>query len=154
MVNALRQLTKCAGGRFSRLTYFPFVSVAACWKIGCILLHTPHPATKIQNTAEDITENSMGNTAMTASIQLSKAFPSSARRIVFFFESSLQCAFGCEIYDIVKSSDYNNWTLYFWATTGDKTLNLCQLNMTVVQLVSKQLRWSFIQSTEFLNTFY
>lgn len=114
IVHALRQLTKCAGGRFSRLTYFPFVSVAACWKIGCILLHTPHPATKIQNrTAEVITENSMGNTALTASIQLSKDFPSSARGIVFFVvvvESSLQHAIGCERYNIVKTTDHNNWT--------------------------------------------
>lgn len=33
------------------LTYFPLVSVAACWNTGCILLQTPHPAS-VYNTDE------------------------------------------------------------------------------------------------------
>lgn len=36
---------------FHWLTYFPLVSVAACWNTGCILLQTPHPAS-VNNTDE------------------------------------------------------------------------------------------------------
>lgn len=44
-VNAERAWTAVLH-RLHLLTYFPLVSVAACWNTGCILLQTPHPRTE------------------------------------------------------------------------------------------------------------
>lgn len=111
--DATQQWAHWLRGRFSTLTYFPFVSVAACWKMGCILLQTPHPATKIQRReAEVITENSMGTLLWQLYDNLydcQKIFHHLLGDFFPLVNSSSQYAICCERYDALRIIEHSAW---------------------------------------------
>lgn len=111
--DATEQWARWLRGRFSTLTYFPFVSVAACWKMGCILLQTPHPATKTQRReAEVITENSMGTLLWQLYDNLydcQKIFHHLLGDFSPLVNSSSQYGICCERYDALRIIEHSAW---------------------------------------------
>lgn len=120
------------------LTYFPFVSVAACWKIGCILLQTPHPATT--SGQQKLLQRIQWETPLWQHrCNCQKVFhhlPGELFFVVVVVGSSFQGAIGCGGHDILKTTDHNNWTHLLLSNNRQSSVHY--LNMTVLQLVLKQ----------------